>query len=68
MTTEAVTGANAPAVGPVVVSVPSTGGDRQTVRVIGGEGTTSSGSGPGFGVVAALLALVASALLAARRR
>ena len=34
----------------------------------GGETTTSGGSGPGFTAVAALLAVVAAALLAARKR
>ena len=39
----------------------------RTAQVIGGEGTETSGeSGPGFGVVAALVALAATALLARR--
>lgn len=43
------------------------GNGTQTAQVIGGETETSGGSGPGFGVLAALVALGAGALLARRR-
>nr|WP_233265076.1 right-handed parallel beta-helix repeat-containing protein [Halomarina oriensis] len=62
--TDAPAGPSAPVNG---TETTDTDGGNQTARVIGGgETTTSSGFGPGFGVFAALVAFGASALLLRR--
>ena len=52
----------------VVVGINGFSERELSMQADGGDGTTSSGGQPGFGAVAALVALVGAALLATRRR